>query len=483
MHFSMVFIVLPYPSSHPFVFSSIYVYNIKSVVNQKKQIKDSSILGTMPIGKLIKQIALPASIAMLVTSTYNLTDAIYVGRGVGAHGLGALTLLMPFQMMIMGLGNLFAIGTSSVVSRALGAHRPELVRKAVGTSYTAAIVTGLITLFLGWVFTGPVLRLLGATAELEAPTRAYYRIIIIAEPVIIYNLLANGLIRAEGRARIAMVTMVAGMLTNIILDPIFIFLFDWGIQGAAWATITGRLVTTVLILRHVAFGKTDLRIGLSHLNPNMKLLWEIITIGFSGFIRQVSTGFVQTVRNNLLMTMGGGIYIAALGASFRSIVFLAMPAMGIAQALSPIAGYNYGAEKYDRVRRALWLSLISCTIFMGVGFLVCMIFPRFLLGLFSTNPVLLEQGVWILRVSTCNLLFFSAYFIAPAFYQSLGKPVQALFLSLSRPVMGIIFVSLGAPLFGVPGIIAADPAALVVSALAAVLFLHRDLKKLLPEND
>ena len=187
---------------------------------------------------------------------------------------------------------------------------------------------------------------LAATGELQAPTNEYLGIILFVEPILMVNLCANGLIRAEGRAKTAMVTLIAGMLVNIGLDPLFIFGFGWGVRGAAPATIIGRTTSLVLIVYYFVSGRSSLRIRPRDLVPDPATLRQTLAIGSSGFVRQISTSAVYMVRNTLLVELGGGIIISAFGAVFRAMIFLGMPALGIAQALPPIAGYNYGARKY-----------------------------------------------------------------------------------------------------------------------------------------
>ena len=438
----------------------------------------TEVLGTMSIGRLLIRIAVPSSVALFVMSTYNLVDAVFVGRGVGPEAIGALTLVFPFQMIIMAFGSLLGIGASSVVSRALGARQYTRAHVSVGTAFSTAVILGVLILIIGKIFLLPIIQLLGASGELIDLTSQYLGLILFIEPLIIFNFVGNALIRAEGQAKAAMITMIAGMLVNIALDPLFIFVFGWGVQGAAVATIIGRSVTFLLVLFYFTGKRSQLHITLKHLIPDPAVLKEIFVIGSSGFVRQVSTSLVHTIRNNLLVTLGGDIFVSAFGAVFRAIVFLGMPVMGLAQALAPIAGYNYGAGKYNRVRKALWVTLAACMVFTLAGFLLLMLAPQVLLRLFSSDKELLDQGTSIMRISSFVLLTFPAYFIAPSFYQALGKPVTALVLSLARPVLGLIITLAGARIIGVMGIVAADPIAVAAGALAAVIFLRIDLHKL-----
>jgi Na+-driven multidrug efflux pump len=280
-----------------------------------------------------------------------------------------------------------------------------------------------------------------------------------------------------------MVTMVAGMMVNIALDPLFIFALGWGVRGAALATILGRSVTAGLALRFYLRGRSSVRPRASDLLPRPRILWQTITIGLSAFVRSIGSSLAAALRNNLIVAYGGDALVAAFGAVFRVVVFLGMPGMGIAQAVQPIAGYNYGAGRIDRVRRSLWVSVGACTLFMTIGFAVTMIFPRTLLRVFSSEGSLVAEGVAIMRISSFLLLTFPAYIIAPSFYQALGKPASALTLSLARPLLAIVAMIVGARVVGALGIVAADPIAVAIGATVALVFLRFSLRNLRSPRD
>ena len=416
---------------------------------------------------------------MFVTATYNLVDAIFVGHGVGPEAIGALTLVMPFQMLVMSFGSLLAIGSASVVSRALGSEEFDRVGAATGTALGAAAILGLVTTALGYVFMPAFLEFMSASGELYVPTRDYFALILLVEPLMMVNITSESLIRGEGQAKVAMIVMIAGMLVNIGLDPLFIFAFGWGVRGAAIATIIGRAVTFVLILIYFASGKSSLPVRLRNLIPDWKMLKEIAAIGMSGFVRQISTSLVQTLRNNLLVTYGGGMYVTAFGAVFRSIVFLGMPGMGIAMSLPPIAGYNYGAGKLDRARRAVWVSIAACTIFTMIGFVLTEAAPRLFLKLFTSDESILADGEVIMRVSAFLFISFPAYFIGPSFYQALGKPGRAFVLSLTRPVFGFCIMIVAVRFAGAMGVVVAEPVAMALGAILVIVMLRRDMSRLL----
>lgn len=433
-------------------------------------------LGTVPVGRLIARLAVPGSLALFVNSAYNFVDTIFVGRGVGALAIGAVSLLFPFRIIVMSFGNLVGIGAASVVSRALGAGDNEKARDAAGGALSMAALLGLIVGALGFIFTAPLVRLLGGTGELFAPTYEYTRIIVLSEPFLAFNFAGNFLIRAEGRARAAMITLSSGVLLNIILDPIFIFALDMGIGGAALATLLGHMVTTVLIAGYFITARGSLRIRLRSLWPRRGLVGETLWVGSSGFVRQFSQGVVQIVRNNLLVAVAGSMAVAAFGAVFRTIIVLALPAMGVAQALPPIAGYNFGAGNPRRVRRSLKLSIGVTTLITAAAAAILLLLPGPILRIFSSEAALIETGSLLMRLSAPVLLFFPTYFIGTAFYQAIGKGGRALLLALARPGFGLVGMLIAAAAGSAPGIVVADPIAVALGALAVWLLVRHSFR-------
>ncbi|MFW5789321.1 MAG: MATE family efflux transporter [Spirochaetota bacterium] len=428
-------------------------------------------LGTMPMGKLLARIAIPGSVALIVNSAYNLVDTIFVGQGVGPIGIGAVSLLFPFRIIVMSFGNLVGIGAASVVSRALGAGDGERARAAAGTALTSSALIGVVVALVGSIFAPSLVRLLGARGELFEPTFAYTRIILLSEPFLIFNFAANFLIRGEGRARVAMVTLASGVLLNIGLDPLFIFGFDWGVAGAALATLYGHMLTTLLSVAFFVRGTGAVRITRTSLRPRVDVLREALAIGTSGFVRQISSGVVQLVRNNLIVAAAGALAVSAVGVVFRMILILAMPAMGIAQAMPPIVGYNFGAGNPDRVRVAVRLAIGISSAIMAVGMVVLFGFPAAVFRIFTADAELIAIGVPFMRVNAFALLVFPTYFIGTAFYQAIGDPMRALAVAVSRPLFGLVFMLVGIRAVGPIGVVAADPLAIAIGAVAVTVFL------------
>lgn len=435
-------------------------------------------LGVQSIGRLLFSIALPASVALFVTSTYNLVDAVFVGRGVGPDAIGALTLIMPFQMLVTAFGSMLAIGASSIVSRSFGAGETRRAKSAAGTALAMAASVGIAVALLGRVFMEPVLDLLGAEEGLVAPTREYFALILFVEPLLLLNVTGESLIRSEGQARVAMAAMVAGMLLNIALDPLFIFVFGWGVSGAAMATILGRILSWTIIVTFLFSSKSSLGLRLRNLRPRVKIFREIAAVGSSGLIRQLSDGIVYLIGNNLLMKFGDAMYVTAYGAVFRVVVFLGMPALGVAMAVPPIAGYNYGAGRYDRVRKVVITSILASTALMLIGFTLFESVPQIFLRLFTTDLAMIATGVDIIRVKAPVMLVFPAYMIGTSFYQALGRPAKAFVISLTRPLFSIVVMFSAVRSIGAMAVVSAEPIAVALGALIAIILLRRDMKNL-----
>ena len=433
-------------------------------------------MGTMPMGKLLARIAIPGSVALLVNSAYNLVDTIFVGQGVGPIGIGAVSLLFPFRVIVMSFGNFVGIGAASVVSRALGSGATARARAAAGTALSSAAFIGLIVGILGITFVSSLVRILGASGDLVQPTFEYARIIVLSEPFLVFNFAANYLIRGEGRARVAMVALTSGVMLNIILDPIFIFGLGWGVGGAALATLFGHMLTTVFSIAYFVRGKGAVRLTFASLRPRLDLLRETLAIGFSGLMRQLSSGVVQVIRNNLIVALAGPLAVSAFGVVFRTILIMALPAMGVAQALPPIAGYNFGAENPLRVRQSVWLSIGFSSLITWIGMGVMMLFPAPIFRIFTSDPDVISIGVPFMRVNAVALLVFPTYFIGAAFYQAIGAPRRALVIALLRPAVGLMIMFAAVRTVGTIGVVAADPLAIAFGAVSVVALLAHSFR-------
>lgn len=443
--------------------------------------KQSHMLENEKIGKLLLKLSLPAAVGMIVNSLYNIIDTVFIGRGIGYLAIGGLTVAFPIQMLIMSLAQMIGIGAASAISRSLGAKDIERANHTAGNSFLAVGILGLFICILGLIFVDPILRIFGATDILLPYAREYIQIILIGSTYFSFVMSTNNLIRAEGNAKTAMFTMVIGAILNIFLDYIFIFPLNMGIRGAALATILSQFVSLIYVLVYMYSGKSSLRVKLYHLKPDLSILYEIFAVGLPAFARQVGGSFVAIILNRSLIFYGGELAISVFGVINRVMMFLFMPLMGISQGMQPIAGYNYGAGRIDRVNEVVRLSIIATTVFATIGTLIGELFPHFIIGLFSDEQELIKSGAYAVRIVISLVPLIGAQLVGSTLFQALGKALPSLILSLLRQVILLIPLVLIIPRIynlGLLGIWLAIPLTDLLSIAITVMLLKREMIKI-----
>lgn len=429
--------------------------------------------------KLLMSLSLPATIAMIVNALYNITDTIFIGRGIGYLAIGGLTIAFPVQMAIMAIAQMIGIGAASVISRSLGAKDIEKADHVAGNSFLSVGILGIIICVLGLTFIDPLLRIFGATEILLPYAKEYLQVILIGSIYFPFSVSTNNLIRAEGNAKVAMFSMLIGTILNIILDYIFIFPLHMGIRGAALATILSQLVSVIFVLFYIYGGHSTLKVKFHHLKPDWKILREIITIGFPSFARQASGSIIAIILNNSLAFYGGELAISIYGIVNRVTMFLFMPLFGVVQGMQPIAGFNYGAKRFDRVKEVVKLSIIVTTIFATIGTLVGELFPGQIIGVFDDDPELIKNGAYALRLIISMITIIGVQIIGAALFQSIGKAVPSLLLTLSRQVLLLIPLVLLLPrIFGLGllGIWMSVPVADVFATIITFILVKKEMK-------
>jgi putative MATE family efflux protein len=406
-------------------------------------------------------------------------DTIFVGRGVGTEAIGGLTIAFPFQIIVMAFAGMIGFGTASVVSRNLGSGNRDRAYTAAGNAFAVSIGFGLVATILGYALLDPILRLFGATPVLLGFARDYLSVVLAGTTFITFAMATNNVVRAEGRATVAMVTMVLGAVANMILDPIFIFGFKMGIRGAALATVIAQFLSFSFLLIFYTSGRSSLKIRLIHLKPAGSVLREIFALGVPAFVRQGGMSLVIILVNNLLGRYGGDIYISVFGVIFRILHFVLMPLIGLVQGFQPITGYNYGAGKIDRVKYGVRLSLLAATALAALGFLLLSLLPEPIFRLFSEDLDLIQAGTPVLRVVVLIVPFIGIQMIGSSYFQAVGKARPAFFLGLSRQFIFLLPMMIVLPLtFGLWGVFAAFPAADFLSTLVTGLWLWKDVRGL-----
>ena len=436
-------------------------------------------LGSEPIGRLLFGMALPATVAMGVNALYNLVDTIFIGRGVGSFAIGGVGIAFPVQIIILAVALLVGIGSASVISRMLGRGDEERAARAVGNSVVMIFLLSSLFAVGVRLFLEPILRLLGATDELLPYTREYLVTILPGAPFLATAIASNHIVRSEGKAKTAMLIMLIGAGLNILLDPLFIFVFDLGVRGAALATVVAQFISFLFAIGFYLSGRSHLPLSLRHLRLHWDVIPEVTALGAAPFVRQFGQSFFIIIVNNALRTFGDELAISAFGVINKLLIFALMPLVGIAQGFQPIAGFNYGAGKLSRVRQAVKLANLVAVAVSFTYFAAVMLFPRAIFSIFTTDPELLEVGSFAMRIVLIAIPLIGMQIIGAVFFQAVGKAIPSFILSTSRQIILLIPLVLILPrFFGVLGVWAAFPTADVVATVLTVAWLRVEMKKL-----
>lgn len=436
-------------------------------------------LGNEKISKLLFNLSLPATIGMIVNALYNIIDTIFIGRGVGTLAIGGLTIAFPIQMLIMAFAQMVGIGSASAISRNLGAGNVEKADHVAGNSFVAILILSSMLATLGLLFTEPLLRLFGASDTILPYAKDYITIILMGSVFFSFTVSSNNLVRAEGNAKVSMISMLIGTGLNIILDPIFIFTFDMGIRGAAYATILSQFCSFIFLTIYLFSGKSTIKVRWHHLKPDFSILKEIFSVGLASFARQVASSAVAIVVNNSLVFYGGDLAISVFGIINRVTMFLFMPMFGVVQGVQPIAGFNYGANKYERVREVVKLGVIVTVIYASISVLIAQLFPSAIFSIFTTDADLIAKGTPALRLVLLMLPIVGIQIVGGSLFQSLGKAIPALVVSMLRQTLILIPLLLTLPKIGglgLTGIWISFPLADFLSTATTGFLVMRELK-------
>lgn len=454
---------------------------------EKEVIENQSPFASEPIGKLILKFAIPSVIALLVNSLYNIVDQIFIGWGVGYLGNGATNIVFPITIIALALSMMIGNGGAAYLSLKLGEGENDIAKKGVGNAVTLVTIVSIMLAAIFLIFINPILTLFGATDILRPYALNYGYIIGIGLPFMMISAAINSMIRADGSPKYAMFSMVIGAILNIILDPIFIFIFKMGVQGAAVATIIGQIASFIVSVIYMPRFKT-IHPDASSFRLSGKTCGNIAVFGLSSFITQFAITIVMALTNNLLATYGAdSVYGAEIPLTATGIVMKVNQIMiaillGIATGTQPIIGFNYGAKNYKRVKKALELSLIASEIISILSFLIFQFTPMSIVSLFGSEEGLYNEfAVMAFRIFLllCPLTGFQT--IAAVYLQAVGKPVKSAILSLARQIIFFIPAALILPTFmGVTGVLWTGPVAdglAFILSLILLLYERNHLKK------
>jgi len=439
--------------------------------------QQSERLGIEPIPGLLTDLAVPATVGMLAMALHSVIDAIYIARGVGTIGVAAVAITFPLNMILMALSGAIGIGGASVISRALGAGQLEKANRAFGNILGMILVVSIGGLLLGLTFLTPMLKFFGASDTILPYSCDYISIILYGTIFFSFSFAINNIVRAEGNARIAMITMIMSSLLNILFTPVYMFAMNLGMSGAAYGTITAQGLTSAFLFYYFASGRSTLSIKFRFFSPRPVLVREILTVGASAFVRQGASSVMLIIANNLLVSYGGDLAIATLGIIHRVMMFTLMPILGVVQGLLPIVGFNYGARKKLRVNEAIVLGMKVSTAISFLAFLLVVTFPGMLMKIFTEDPVLIDMGVPALRIMFALTATVGMQMVTGGVFQALGKAREAFVMSMARQILFLIPMLILLPLhFGLNGIWLAFPVADIFSFALAIWLIrrHRD---------
>ncbi len=435
-------------------------------------------LGTKPVGKLLTQYAVPAIIAMVASSLYNMVDSIFIGQGVGAMAIAGLAITFPFMNLSGAFGAAIGIGSSTLISVKLGEKDYKTAQNLLGNNITLNIIIGVLFASICLLFLEPILTFFGASEQTMPYAREYMEIILLGNVITHLYFGMNAVLRAASKPKHAMYATMFTVVLNTILDPIFIYGFGWGIRGAAVATIlTQALAMCWQFYLFCDDGEIlHLRRGIYHLQK--KLVRGIIGIGISPFAMNACACLVVIFINNALMQYGGDLAVGAYGIGNRLVFVFVMITIGINQGMQPIAGYNYGAKKLDRMLGVLRYAMIAATVVTTVGYIICEFFPEFCVRLFTSDEDLVVVAVHGLKINVAVLPIIGFQIVVTNFFQSIGKAKVSIFLSLSRQMLFLIPCIVVLPLFwGIDGVWAALPASDAISCILAGVMMVVYMRK------
>ncbi len=445
------------------------------------QNKKMALLGSAPIPKALLTMGIPTMIGMLVNALYNLVDAYFIG-GLGESQMGAITVTYPLGQVVVGLGLLFGNGAASYISRLLGHGDKENADKVASTALYSSISVGAVIILFSLLFLSPILKLLGATDSILPYAKTYASIYIISCIFNVFNVTMNNIATSEGAAKTTMCALLTGAVLNIALDPIFIYVFDLGVAGAAIATAISQVISTCVYLTYILRKKSVFHFQVKDCTYTKEIMSEIFKIGIPTLIFQILTSVSISLTNNAAGAYGDSA-IAGMGVVTRLISMGTLSVFGFIKGFQPIAGYSYGAKKFDRLHEAIKTSILWSTVFCVIFGLVLALFPTAIVsGFTKSDTEMIRIGSASLRANGISIMLFGFYTVYSSLFLALGKGREGFILGACRQGICFIPVILLLPmLWGLNGILYAGPIADVFSAIITVFMaipLHRKLNEM-----
>ncbi len=424
----------------------------------KNQNMDRNVLDTDRVGWLLVKLATPAFFGMFVQTLYNIVDTIFIGQVVGTLAIAGLSIVFPLQMLAMGIGMMVGMGGASLISRFLGSREIGNAERTVGNGISVAIIMSVLVTVAVVPLMDFWLKLIGASNEVLPYAKDYLLIIMSGTVTNVLTMTLVNFVRAEGNARVPMVSMILGAVLNIILDAIFIIPLKMGVSGAAIATVISQVVSMIYLIVYYAGGNSYLKIHLRNLRPDIMILRKMLAIGISSFVQTIGSSFSAMLLINSVVRYGGDIYLSAFGIIQRVMMFATMPAMVIGQGVQPILGFNYGARRYGLALKALKIAVLASTTLSLTAFAILYTIPGPIIKIFSTDPQLVEAGIHASRLVFWSMPLMGLVMVGSTSFMSIGKAVQAFITAAARPVLFLIPAVIVLPrLLGLSGVFLSFP--------------------------
>ena len=441
-------------------------------------------LGTEKISKLLKQYALPAIIAQIAASLYNMVDSIFIGQGVGPLAISGLAVTFPLMNLSTAFGTLVGVGASTMLSVLLGQRNYSAANKVLGNVVTLNTIIGIIFMIVALIFIDPILYFFGASENTLPYAKEYMTVILLGNVITHLYFGLNSAMRSTGNPRRAMGLTIFTVIFNAILDPIFIFVLDMGIAGAAWATVIAQTAALILIMKHFTNRDREVHFEKGIFRFDMRVAKDSLAIGFGPFLMNAAACLVSLFINQQFRKYSGDLGIGAYGICNRINFMFVMICLGLNQGMQPIAGYNYGARKYSRVKEVYKRTAIFATLVTVIGFLITELFPRATVGIFTSDAELLEMSSKGIRIMNIMLPIVGFQIASSNLFQSLGMVKKSIILSLSRQLLFLLPCLYFLPMsFDAKGIWMSYPVADGIASLVTIVLLSRLLKKFRKLND
>ena len=458
-----------------------------SRIEQPNEIrKDHNPLGSEPIGKLLKAFALPSVISMLVNAVYNIVDQIFIGQGIGYFGNAATTVCFPIVSIVLAVATLIGAGGSAYAAIKLGEQREEEAQHTLGNVFVLSLISGILLAVIGLVFLEPILLLFGATDANMEYSIQYASIIFLGLPFSVLSISLSNMARTDGSPALSMYSIVIGALLNCILDPLYIFVFEWGVAGAAIATISSQILSAVVLLIYFWKKGKAMQFQRKYMRWNPQIVSSILSLGISSCITQSAAAIMQIILNNSLVHYGdlcevsGDVALSAMGIVLKISMIIVAFCIGIGVGSQPIMGYNKGANQPKRIKTTYVLAITSSTIIVLLGWALCETIPEVILKLFGNADANFDAfAIKAMRIYLFGIFTSGFQIVTTNYFQATGQPHKASILSMLRQLLLLIPLILILPqFFGLDGILYAGAIADISSGVIVLIFALKEIKKL-----